>query len=63
MLVLLQGQLLVTAGLKCINGIKLWKETQFRCSKEQIVFLLIAVVWALFDMLKKKSVICAPHSV
>lgn len=27
MLVLLQSQLLVTAGLKCIHGIKLWTDT------------------------------------
>lgn len=37
MLVLLQSQLLVTASLKCVHGIKLWKETEVLSGAHKIL--------------------------
>lgn len=43
-LVLLQGQFLFASGLKCIHGIILWKQTQFRCEQRQMQLSLLKCV-------------------
>lgn len=53
MLVLLQSQLLVTAGLKCIHGIKLWTETQMLQEAHKILLSgNFSTVFNMFSLIK-----------